>query len=369
MTKNNSYIKLVYTEQGYEIYAINKGNKIKLSKKDRIIMIRVLKKFKSIKKENNRIYPNYNLITLNFLKEKLLSKPKKVNRKKSKNLLPYIAIGATATIIATLLIAKFKSGNKEPEKESAKEAISNIEVMEEPIPTSTIPIETTIPIGTIIPETTEIVQDTLNFEYDFDTPSDKKAYENSTAYMDTYLKYERIYGVDARLLCAIGAQESSGIHHEESINGGYATGIMGIENIWKDAEIRVFNFETNSYETITVDYSKIGDLDYNIKVGTAIFQNYFYSTIRNVTSLPEEELLAYTLQKYNMGIGNMNKVLKLGPNWMDNREVVNGGDKLYVEHVLSRLDNDSTIKVRLTDGSYHEVTFTNKALDLKYART
>ena len=70
-----------------------------------------------------------------------------------------------------------------------------------------------------------------------------------------------------------------------------------------------------------------------------------------------------------MGPGNMNKVLKLGPNWMDNREVVNGGDKLYVEHVLSRLANETTFKVRQIDGSYHEVTFINKALDLKHART
>lgn len=363
MTKDKSYIKLVRTEQGYEIYAINKGQKTKLSKQQKIIMTRVLKKFTPIKKDNTYIYPNYKLITLNFLKEKLLSKHKKVNRNKSKNILPGIAFVASAVLTLSLFIAKFSQRNKEPQKESSKDPFSIVEVLEEPIPSTTIPIETTIP------EVIEFAPDILKFEYDFETPSDKQAYDNSSTYMDTYLKYEKIYGVDARILCAIGAQESSGIHHEESINGGYAIGVMGIENIWADSDLRVFNFETNSYETIKVDYSKMGDLDYNIKIGAAIFQNYFYGTKRNVTSIPEEEFLAYTLQKYNMGPGNMTKVLKLGPNWMDNREVVNGGDKLYVEHVLSRLDNDTTIKVRLTDGSYYETTITNKALENNYSRT
>lgn len=369
MTKQQSYIKLVCTDYGYEIYAINKGQKSKLSKRDRIIMTRVLKKFTSIKKENTYIYPNYNLITLNFLKEKLLFKPKKVNRNKSKNILPCVAFFASLFLTATLFIAKFGTKGNEPQNETTKEPFSGVEVLDEPIPTSTIPVEITLPFETIIPESQEFISDTPCFEYDFDTPSDKAAYENSVSYMDTYLKYERIYGVDARLLCAIGAQESSGVHHKESINGGYATGIMGIENIWDGADIKVFNFETNSYETIKVDYSKIGELDYNIKIGAAIFQECFYGTLRNVSSIPKEEILAYTIQKYNMGIGNMNKVLKLGPNWMDNREVASGGDKLYVEHVLSRLDNDTTLKIRLKDGTYHEVTLTNKALDLKHART
>lgn len=369
MTKQQNYIKLVRTDYGYEIYSIYKGQKSKLSKRDRIIMTRVLKKFTSIKKENTYIYPNYNLITLSFLKEKLLFKPKKVNRNKSKNILPGLAIVVSGALAVSLFIAKFGTKGNEPQNESTKEPFLRVEVLDEPIPTSTIPVETTLPFETIIPESQELISDTPCFEYDFDTPSDKKAYDNSTAYMDTYLKYERIYGVDARLLCAIGAQESSGVHHEKSINGGYATGIMGIENIWDGADIKVFNFETNSYETIKVDYSKIGELDYNIKIGAAIFQECFYGTLSNVSSIPEEEFLAYTIQKYNMGSGNMGKILKLGPNWMDNREVAKGGDKLYVEHVLSRLDNDTTLKIRLKDGTYHEVTLINKALENTYSRT
>lgn len=368
MTKDKSYIKLVHTEQGYEIYAINKGQKTKLSKQQKIIMTRVLKKFAPIKKDNTYIYPNYKLITLNFLKEKLLSKHKKVNRNKSKNILPGVAFVASASLMVYLFMAKFSQRNKEPQKESSKDPFSIVEVLEEPIPPNVVQTETST-VETTIPEIIEFSTGILKFEYDFETPSDKQTYDNSSTYMDTYLKYEKIYGVDARILCAIGAQESSGIHHEESINGGYAVGIMGIENIWADSDLRVFNFETNSYETIKIDYSKIGNLDYNIKIGAAIFQNYFYGTLNNVTSIPEEEFLAYTLQKYNMGPGNMSKILKLGPNWMDNREVINGGDKLYVEHVLSRLDNDTTLKMRLTDGSYYETTITNKALEIKHART
>ena len=192
MTKNKSYIKLVLTDYGYEIYAINKGQKTKLSKQQKIIMTRVLKKFTPIKKDNTYIYPNYKLITLNFLKEKLLSKHKKVNRNKSKNILPGVAFVASAALTVSLFIAKFSQRNKEPQKESSKDPFSIVEVLEEPIPSTTIPIETIIPAETIIPKTAEFSSDVLRFEYDYENPSDKKAYDNSSSYMDTYLKYEKI---------------------------------------------------------------------------------------------------------------------------------------------------------------------------------
>ena len=189
--------------------------------------------------------------------------------------------------------------------------------------------------------------------------------------MEIYQKYEKMYGVDANLLCAIGAQESSGVHRSQSANGGHSKGIMGIENIWADASIRVFNFETNKYETITVDYSKVGELDYNIKIGAAIFQNYFYNTLKNAADIDvkETDYLPFTLQKYNMGLGNMWEVLSYEGNWMDNREKIGRGDKYYIEHVLSRLDNETVIKLRLTDGSYYSTKITNLSMVKHHSRS
>lgn len=361
MTKHKSYIKLVWiSDSEYEIYAIDGDKKIKLSRQQKVIMKRVLKKLKRIKiNENTYVYSNYNLITLKFRKEMLLAKRKKVNRSKSKKILPRaIPIAALALMIAFLITNCGKENEPLPTEPTLPEDTS-------------ITIETTyetMPIETIIPETTEYSKDIIDFEYEFDTPGDKASLINSMAYMELYSKYEKMYGIDANLLCAIGAQESSGMHHKESIDGGFSTGIMGISTIWTDAELTVFNFETNSYETIQIDYSKIGEVDYNIKIGAAIFQNYFYGTLDEVTSIPEEEFLAFSVQKYNMGPGNVYKILKIGPNWTDNRELIDSGDRLYFEHVLSRLDNDTVIKIKLIDGTFFETKITNKALENKHTK-
>ena len=78
--------------------------------------------------------------------------------------------------------------------------------------------------------------------------------------------------------------------------------------------------------------------------------------------------LVFTLQKYNMGPGNMSKILKLGNNWIDNREMIKAGDNNYFEHVLTRLDNNTPIKVRLADGTYHTTNIVNKSLNTTLAK-
>ena len=70
-----------------------------------------------------------------------------------------------------------------------------------------------------------------------------------------------------------------------------------------------------------------------------------------------------------MGPGNMNKVLSCDGHWIDNRDMINAGDKHYFEHVLSRLDNGTIIRIRLSDGSYCETKLINTALEKQYTRT
>lgn len=348
---NKNYIILEENEHGYEIYVIEDGIKKRLKPQSKIIMHEVLKKFTPLRpNENTYVYFDYDLITQRFQKAKASLNRKKVNREKSQKIIAGFLI--VTTILGSAYIVN-KIANEDDSPSTKTEQTQNN------------------PVDSLKPDDDYHEEENLNeFYYEFATPNDKEALINSKSYMETYKKYEKMYGVDADLLCAIGAQESSGVHHGDSTNNGYSKGIMGIEYIWDDAEIRVFNFEKNQYETIKVDYSRIGELDYNVKVGAAIFQNYFYNTLKNADDIDVEETdyLPFTLQKYNMGLGNMWTVLGYGGNWVDNRDMIDAGDKYYFEHVLSRLDNDTIIKLKLIDGSYYNTKLTNLSLEKHYSR-
>ena len=389
--KNKKYIQLENTDYGYEIYIVNGNKTTKLRKQQKMIMYKTIRKFRCIKQDNNLIYPNYHWIMLHFTKEKIKSKPKKVNRQKSKQIISGVLIAATIITGTRLLDDRQKdvetpSITIEQPETTTPIIFGNDIIIGEPINTAPTPPEYTAPTihefvtnqndtNTMPEQSTEEqdIQPSLeyinDFCYEFEKPNDKEALINAQNYMELFYKYEKIYGVDAKLLCAIGAQESSGIHYRESKNGGYATGIMGIEYVWANEKLRVFNFEANAYETIVVDYSRIGELEYNIKIGAAIFQNYFYHTLKNSDSVEETDYMVFTLQKYNMGPGNMNKILSCGGSWIDNRDMINAGDKYYFEHVLSRLDNDTIIKIRLIDGSYYNTKLTNTALEKHHSRS
>lgn len=405
---SKSYIELKLKDKNdYNIYVINGDKRIKLSNSNMLIMSKIIRKYPHKRiNDNTIIYPDLMPIMISFYREKSKQKKKKVNRKKSKKLLPRVILTLSLYAVIKLvsndinispedditkLETELESNDYKIENSQNNESIntnqihlkdSSIKVtIEETItnPEYIEPIETETNINQTIETVNEPSQELVNyteesnytencFYYDFDTPGDKTALNNSSNYMETFKKYERIYGVDAKLLCAIGAQESSGIHREYTQNG-YATGLMGIENIWDGGTIKAFNFDTNSYETITVDYSRIGELDYNVKIGAAIFQNNFYETLNRFTNITDKsEQIIFSLQKYNMGPGNMKKVLSFGENWMDNRGMISAGDRYYFEHVLSRLDNYTDITVRLDDGSYQTTTLVNNSLEKHHSR-
>lgn len=427
--KYNSYIELKYDNTGYEIFAVKNNKRKRLNKKNKRVMLKVLEKFKGKKIRNDTlIYSNYGLITFSYLIENFKTTTPKVNRTRSKRII--FSVVLTASLIVGIgihnkrahagdapVITEATQYEEIPDEEIPKindvesfvdttegvldedDYVSSLDetiapeeddffheveaTIDEPAiqlsnnmsvetTASTEDVETTNSATVISYEESQQQEeefDVNDFRYEYETPNDKGALDNSTQYMDIYKKYERIYGVDANLLCAIGAQESSGIHHEASINGGYATGLMGIEYVWDGEYIEVFNFEDNRYETLKVDYSRIGELDYNIKIGAAIFQSYFYGSLESNDVINNDEMLAYSIQKYNMGPGNMYYILQLGDNWMGNREAINAGDDRYFEHVLSRLDNGTTINVRLSDGTYYKTKITNLSLEYNRSRT
>ena len=400
---SNKYIELKFNNNNdYNIYVVNENKRIKLSNSNMLIMSKIIRKYPHKRiNENTIIYPDLMPIMIKFYREQSKHKKQKVNRNKSKKLLPGVVLTLSLYAISKLIsndidiIPEDNTPKLETELESNninQNESSNTNQLPIKDETIKITIEETIEtpeyseqleIETNNTPSNEIInekeQELLNyteqtnsnenyFYYEFDTPSDKAALNNSTNYMETFKKYERIYGVDANLLCAIGAQESAGIHKNYSQNG-HATGLMQIENIWAGATIKAFNFDTNSYETIIVDYSRIGELDYNVKIGAAIFQLNYYETLNRFTNITDKsEQIIFSLQKYNMGPGNMRKVLKFGENWMDNRGMISAGDRYYFEHVLSRLDNYTDITVRLDDGSYQTTTLVNNSLEKHHSK-
>lgn len=176
-------------------------------------------------------------------------------------------------------------------------------------------------------------------------------YSNSLDYIDTFERYGNQYGIDPRLLAAIAAQESSGVHSSRSLNGA-AIGLMQIEiKVWQNQKLTAYNFQTKEYETIQVDRESLGESDYNIKVAAMILQNCLVNFQYNIP---------ISLQCYNMGSGNMRKVLKAYCNdvgieiedmiqnqvsleWVSYLKKARGGDKHYIENVLSFLPDGTEL--------------------------
>lgn len=204
----------------------------------------------------------------------------------------------------------------------------------------------------------------LEFSYEYSDVGDNEALDNAYEYNYYFELYGNMYGIDAKLLALIAAQESSGIHKNYSENG-FATGLMGIENVWSGETVRAYNYQTQEMEQMTIDYDRVGsDVDYNIKVGAMIFQQKFNAAVKNRGNLfSENELLAYGIQKYNLGVGNSARLFKIGNgDWIDNREYISSGDNRYFEHVLSRLNNGDTINLMYYDEDTGKITIYSTTL-------
>ena len=198
----------------------------------------------------------------------------------------------------------------------------------------------------------------LNYE---DNSDERKAFVTRSNYGETITKYAKRYGVDPIIMIGIATQER-GVHSEKKDPGG-ATGLMQIQNnVWKGKELTAFNYETNKYETMIVDESRLSDVYYNIEVGCKIQQN-------NIKEMRGNRLAA--LQCYNMGADNMYKILKeysrltgrtikeiledtSDYGWLDCRNIIKVGDQKYVEHVLSWIGSEVNLNTYFQNGE--EVT-------------
>ena len=213
------------------------------------------------------------------------------------------------------------------------------------------------------------------FHYECSEKADENAWDNVLRYDDLFEKYANDYGVDKGLLEARAAQETNGKHYE-NIEGHPAIGLMQIEKTnfgyFQDGtpkSIKAYNFTTGSWETIDLtDPSIAEDLETNIKLGAIFSQDALKNNNYNI--------LVGT-QQYNMGIGNMNKIMATcselenidetdlrnnldNTEWLNYREFLHQGDPKYIEHNFRYLPNGYTIKVRRVDnGEYESLTIYN----------
>ncbi len=206
-----------------------------------------------------------------------------------------------------------------------------------------------------------------SFHYSYEDRSNKQSFSNAKRYEDIFEKYANRYGLDKNLLMAMAAQESSGDHYNNLGDKNKAAGIMQIEKaIHIGNTVQAYNFETGKVETIKVTPEKLKDIDSNIQIGSMILRQYIENCNYNIP---------LAIQTYNMGPGNMSKVLNTCSNlekveintmrnnptnnkWLNYRSYLNLGDSKYVEHVFSYLNN-TNLKVLKRNNEEVKVAITN----------
>lgn len=212
---------------------------------------------------------------------------------------------------------------------------------------------------------------TININYE-DRSNTEKAKKTKKLYGAIIEQYASDYGLDPALVTAIATQER-GVHSNVMDKGG-ATGLMQIQNsVWVGHEVSAYNFNEEKKETLSITTDMLGDVNTNIKIGCMILQNAMEYMDYNVLA---------GIQCYNMGYGNMNKVLtecasKTGatkqeilkdPNntsWMEYRDIIPVGDQNYVEHVLSWIGPNVNVKVNANDEKISVLSCNNITNDVK----
>lgn len=319
-------------------------------------------------------YNNY-IVTLNeyeYLLEKLGMKPivlnienfyeneslkkvksKKVVRKNKYTKRKLIATGLAAIVIGTIAIPNLKkllngsidvtSSNSVSYTEEDYNLLKKmiLSTNENEVVNTNNEIEQSVPMNTSV---NHIV---INYE---DRSNTNKANNTRNNYGSIIDKYAKMYGLDSKLVTAIATQERG--EHSATMDKGGATGLMQIQNsVWVGQVITAYNFNTKSKETFKVTNSMLSDLNTNIKLGCMVLQNALKNMNYNIPA---------AIQCYNMGYGNMQKILNSyskitgkdknsilndteDTGWLDYRNLIKVGDQKYLEHVLSWYGSDCNI--------------------------
>lgn len=191
----------------------------------------------------------------------------------------------------------------------------------------------------------------LELDIEENTQNEKYLYCKNN-YGNLITKYANMYGIDPKVAIAVFTHERG--YHSDTMDPGGAIGLCQVQlDVWNDKDIKAFNFETNSWETYHIKEENIKNLEQNIKAGVMILQE----SLRQVSYM-----ILQGVQNYNYGLGNLNVAFRqsgLNANelneqnnkeWMQYRDLIKGGDPLYIEHVFQYIPSDSDLHFKTPDG-------------------
>ena len=355
------------------------GNATFNNRVDIIISLYEIRRDKMLKKNTNKKdttkkFNDKDIEKLATNKKKKLT-GKKVNRKKSKVIVPQkVAIAVVMGAIIGVGGVKLSNNNENKRREPT-------DISYEEVKNSDDVDVITYDDGDMYDYKEEVENDTNSnyLEFDYYSDSDKKIsnndIENTLRYKDIFDKYGHEFGIDSNLLIALATNESSGIHDIDYDEPDI--GIMQIEwSVWLNKKVKAYNYEKNEFDSLIITNDVIESLEGNIKAGTMILQENINKTARygyDDKLINASDILPYSLQRYNMGVGNMQKLLRMGGDWKDNRNEITAGDSKYFEHVLAYLkllDNGEDIKINSFDEDTKEIKEWNfEVYDTNKAKT
>ena len=191
----------------------------------------------------------------------------------------------------------------------------------------------------------------LELDIEENTQNEKYLYCKNN-YGDLITKYANMYGIDPKIAIAVFTHERG--YHSDVMDSGGAIGLCQVQlDVWNDKDVKAFNFETNSWETYHIKEENIKNLEQNIKAGVMILQE----SLRQVSYI-----LLQGVQNYNYGLGNLNVAFRQSglnadelneqnnKEWMQYRDLIKGGDPLYIEHVFQYVPSDSDLHFKTPDG-------------------
>lgn len=214
----------------------------------------------------------------------------------------------------------------------------------------------------------EIIPDII-FSLDTEDWTDTEKYTIAHAYYsETIAKTARTYGIDPQLALAIGVHERG--LHSEYVDAGGGMGLFQIQVEgswnWVGKQIMAYNFDTNSYESITITKETASDVFENIKIGCMMIQDILVRNNYNVLKAVTE---------YNYGTENLRIVLQRCSNetgfrtdelndmnnleWLKYRNIIANGDPEYLENVFKYIPNGSILSFTKPNGEEITMMYNN----------
>lgn len=191
----------------------------------------------------------------------------------------------------------------------------------------------------------------LELDIEENTQNEKYLYCKNN-YGNLITKYANMYGIDPKIAIAVFTHERG--YHSDVMDPGGAIGLCQVQlDVWDYKDVKAFNFETNSWETYHIKEENIKNLEQNIKAGVMILQE----SLRQVSYI-----ILQGVQNYNYGLGNLNVAFRQSglnadelneqnnKEWMQYRDLIKGGDPLYIEHVFQYVPSDSDLHFKTPDG-------------------